>query len=98
MPTHLKIDFVSDVSCPWCVVGLKSLEQALLQIGDNITTELHFQPFELNPHMAPEGENTTEHLAHKYGLTPDQAVVYRGTIADHPDRFVLDKHHDLRLV
>ena len=80
MTSHLKIDFVSDVSCPWCVVGLKALEQALERVGDSITTELHFQPFELNPHMAPEGENTTEHLAHKYGLTPAQAAANKENI------------------
>ena len=80
MATFLKIDFVSDVSCPWCVVGLRSLEQALARVGDGITTELHFQPFELNPHMAPEGEDTTEHLARKYGSTPAQAAANKENI------------------
>ncbi|WP_394788133.1 DsbA family oxidoreductase [Rhodoferax sp.] len=81
MATPLKIDFVSDVSCPWCVVGLKSLEQALARVADDsITAELHFQPFELNPQMAAEGEDTTEHLAKKYGSTPEQAARNRETI------------------
>jgi predicted DsbA family dithiol-disulfide isomerase len=80
MTSKLKIDFVSDVSCPWCVVGLKSLEQALERVGDSITTELHFQPFELNPQMAPEGEDTTEHLARKYGSTPAQAAAAKENI------------------
>ena len=80
MATFLKIDFVSDVSCPWCVVGLRSLEQALARVGDGITTALHFQPFELNPHMAPEGEDTTEHLARKYGSTPAQAAANKENI------------------
>lgn len=80
MTTQLKIDFVSDVSCPWCVVGLKSLEQALARVGDSITAELHFQPFELNPQMAPEGEDTTEHLARKYGSTPAQAAAAKENI------------------
>ena len=80
MATPLKIDFVSDVSCPWCVVGLKSLEQALERVGDDIAVELHFQPFELNPQMAPEGENKVEHLARKYGSTEEQAVRNRDNI------------------
>ncbi len=80
MATKLKIDFVSDVSCPWCVVGLKALEQALAEVGDSIHAELHFQPFELNPQMAPEGENKVEHLARKYGSTPAQAVANRESI------------------
>jgi predicted DsbA family dithiol-disulfide isomerase len=64
----MKIDFVSDVSCPWCAIGLSSLQVALERIGPELPVELHFQPFELNPRMAPEGEDTTEHLAKKYGI------------------------------
>jgi predicted DsbA family dithiol-disulfide isomerase len=72
MATPLKIDFVSDVSCPWCALGLKSLEQALERVGDSIPTQLHFQPFELNPQMAPEGENKMEHLVRKYGRSAQE--------------------------
>ena len=61
-PGALKIDFVSDVSCPWCAIGLKSLEQAIERIGDSVEVELHFQPFELNPQMAPQGQDIAEHL------------------------------------
>jgi len=68
----MKIDFVSDVACPWCAVGLNSLELALAKIGPDIPVELHFRPFELNPQMSPEGEDATEHLSRKYGLTPEQ--------------------------
>ena len=63
----MKIDFVSDVSCPWCVVGLKSLEAALARVGNEVTADLHFQPFELNPQMGPEGQDIAEHIAQKYG-------------------------------
>ena len=80
MKTLLKIDFVSDVSCPWCAVGLASLEQALDQVSDQIDATLTFQPFELNPQMVAEGEDTTEHLAKKYGSTPEQAAAIRETI------------------
>jgi predicted DsbA family dithiol-disulfide isomerase len=71
-PTPLKIDFVSDVSCPWCVIGLKSLEQALDRVAGQVRAELHFQPFELNPTMPAEGQDITEHLTEKYGSTPEQ--------------------------
>jgi predicted DsbA family dithiol-disulfide isomerase len=74
MTTRLKIDFVSDVSCPWCVIGLRSLEQALESIGDDATAEIHFQPFELNPGMPPEGQDVAEHVAQKYGSTREQMV------------------------
>jgi predicted DsbA family dithiol-disulfide isomerase len=74
MTSHLKIDFVSDVSCPWCVIGLRSLEQALERVGDEATADIHFQPFELNPQMPPEGQDIAEHIAQKYGSTPEQLV------------------------
>src|SRR5262245_53423583 len=71
----LKIDFVSDVSCPWCVIGLRSLEQALGRIDGAVTADIHLQPFELNPHMPPEGQDVAEHIAQKYGATPEQLAV-----------------------
>jgi predicted DsbA family dithiol-disulfide isomerase len=63
----MKIDFVSDVSCPWCVVGLKSLEMALERVGKQVSADLHFQPFELNPKMGPDGQDIVEHISQKYG-------------------------------
>jgi predicted DsbA family dithiol-disulfide isomerase len=80
MTTQLKIDFVSDVSCPWCAIGLKSLEQALERVGGDIRADLHFQPFELNPQMVPEGQDINEHLAEKYGATPEQSERTRDAI------------------
>lgn len=71
-PVQMKIDFVSDVSCPWCVIGLKALEDALGRVSGEVQAQLHFQPFELNPHMPAEGQDITEHLTEKYGSTPEQ--------------------------
>ncbi|MDP3377024.1 MAG: DsbA family oxidoreductase [Brevundimonas sp.] len=83
MPKPLQIDFVSDVVCPWCVVGLGGLETALGALAaEGITAEIHFQPFELNPDMAPEGENITEHIGRKYGATPEQSAKNRAMIRD----------------
>ena len=76
----LRIDFVSDISCPWCVIGLKSLEQALANSSDALDAELHFHPFELNPQMVPEGEDIGEHLARKYGATEEQGAATREAI------------------
>lgn len=72
MPNPVKIDFVSDVACPWCAIGLAALERAIANIGDGLRVELRFQPFELNPDMVPEGESIADHLGRKYGLTPEQ--------------------------
>jgi len=78
--TPLRIDFVSDVSCPWCVIGLKALEGAIARLGDEVKIEIHFQPFELNPDMPPEGEDRDEHLMKKYGRTKEDFAAARETI------------------
>jgi predicted DsbA family dithiol-disulfide isomerase len=76
----MKIDFVSDIACPWCAVGLNALEIALTRIGDDIPVTLHMQPFELNPDMATEGVDASEYLAQKYGLSAAQLTANRANI------------------
>ena len=80
----MKIDFVSDVSCPWCVIGLRSMETALKNLGSEVEADLHFQPFELNPSMGADGQDIVEHITEKYGSGPSdiernrQAIQARG--------------------
>jgi len=81
-PTALKIDFVSDVACPWCAVGLNALERALETIGAEIEVELHFQPFELNPTMSTEGADAAAYLKAKYGLNDAQLAQNRAVIRE----------------
>lgn len=79
----LKIDFVSDVVCPWCVVGLGGLDTALDALKDEgIAADIAFQPFELNPQIAPEGENIVEHIGRKYGASPEQSAANRAMIRE----------------
>ena len=85
MATPLRIDFVSDVACPWCVIGLRSLMKALEAVGGDVDAEIHFQPFELNPDMAPEGENTTEHVIKKYGSNPERSAASRNAMKESGD-------------
>ncbi len=80
MTTQLHIDFVSDVSCPWCAVGLGALEAALKNVAPDVTAELRFQPFELNPQMPVEGQDTFEHLNQKYGSSREQQAEMRDMI------------------
>jgi predicted DsbA family dithiol-disulfide isomerase len=80
MSSALKIDFVSDVSCPWCVVGLYGLLRALEILRDEVQAEIRFQPFELNPKMGAEGQNIGEHIQEKYGSTPEQSQKNREVI------------------
>jgi len=80
MAKQLRIDFVSDVSCPWCAIGYKSLETALLRMGGEVTVDLHFQPFELNPNMGPDGQDIVEHITEKYGATAEQQASSREMI------------------
>ncbi len=78
----LRIDIVSDVVCPWCIIGLKQVEQALTLVGQDIAAETCWHPFELNPNMPPEGEDTAEHIARKYGSTPEQSRSNRNRLSD----------------
>lgn len=82
MTRPLKIDFISDVVCPWCVIGLGGLKEALERVGDLVDAQITFQPFELNPNMPPEGQNMAEHVREKYGASPEQSAATRNTIRD----------------
>ncbi len=78
----LRIDFVSDVACPWCAVGLASLEKALDEVKGEIDVDLHFQPFELNPSIAKEGLASAPYLKAKYGLSDEQLRSNAARIAE----------------
>ncbi|UPG92132.1 DsbA family oxidoreductase [Luteibacter aegosomaticola] len=80
MSKKLKIDFVSDVACPWCVIGLGGLERALENLKDVVDPEITFHPFELNPNMVKGGENMVEHIVKKYGIGAEEAQTNRERI------------------
>lgn len=80
--TPLQVDFVSDVACPWCAVGLASLERAMEKLAGEVDVQLKFHPFELNPSMGPEGQDVTEHLTQKYGTTREQQEASREAIRE----------------
>ena len=80
--TKLRIDFVSDVVCPWCAVGLASLEQALRQLQGEVEAEIHFQPFELDPNMPAGGMDVAENLKRKYGMSDAQLAENQARIRD----------------
>lgn len=76
----VQIDVVSDVVCPWCIIGFRQLDQALQRQG--VLARLRWHPFELNPNMGPEGQNLREHIAEKYGSTPEQSQKARARLTD----------------
>lgn len=80
MNTHFRIDIVSDVSCPWCIIGYRALQIALDNLAPQITARIHWQPFELNPHLPQEGQEITEHITQKYGIDEKQAQQNREMI------------------
>jgi len=80
MSKHLKLDIVSDISCPWCIIGYQSLKQALTKLAPNISVDITWQPFELNPNMPKEGQDITEHLTEKYGISVEQSEQNRDMI------------------
>lgn len=79
-PVSLKIDFISDVSCPWCAIGLNSLEEGLRRLDDAVEARVSLQPFELNPDMVPEGENIVDHISAKYGTDRARSAATRDAI------------------
>ena len=95
-PTSLTIDFVSDVSCPWCAIGLHALEQAAQRLRGEVALQLHFQPFELNPQMGPQGQDVAEHLMEKYGATPEQSQQTRDAITERGAALGFTFHMDRR--
>jgi len=82
MTQPLRIDFVSDIACPWCAIGLSSLQLALERLNDAVDAEIVIHPFELNPQMGPDGEAVLGHLARKYGRTPAQIAETQAMIRE----------------
>jgi predicted DsbA family dithiol-disulfide isomerase len=70
-PITLCIDIVSDVVCPWCIIGFKRLQRAMVEVQDDMKFELRWHPFELNPKMPPGGQNLVEHLNEKYARSDE---------------------------
>jgi predicted DsbA family dithiol-disulfide isomerase len=69
---RLDITFVSDVACPWCAIGLASIDKALAGMRDDVEAVICVEPFELNPDMDAEGAEVVPYLTRKYGRTPEQ--------------------------
>ncbi|SOE98364.1 Predicted dithiol-disulfide isomerase, DsbA family [Burkholderia sp. OK233] len=82
MKQQLTIDFVSDIACPWCAIGLSSLELALSRLGDTVDAKIAVHPFELNPEMGPDGEAIVDYLGKKYGRTPEQIAETQAMIRE----------------
>ena len=80
MKPTIKIDYVSDIACPWCAVGLGNLNKAMAQLDDKVNFEVHFRPFELNPNMPIGGQDAIEHLTEKYGLSAEQVKANQSNI------------------
>lgn len=82
MEKTVEIDFVSDVACPWCAVGLGSLEQAIKNLEGQVKVDIRFQPFELNAGMPKGGQDVIEHLTQKYGISAEQVQINQKNIRE----------------
>lgn len=78
----VRIDMISDVMCPWCAIGLASLNKAVQALEGRVQVDLHFQPFELNPAMPEEGQDLREHLMQKYGISAKESDQNRAMITE----------------
>ncbi|GAA3983687.1 DsbA family oxidoreductase [Comamonas faecalis] len=99
-PATLQIDFVSDVVCPWCAIGLHALEQAAARLEGQVALQWRFHPFELNPAMGQDGEDLLQHLAGKYGSSAAQMQQMHEAIAARGAQlgFVFDQQRRTRIV
>ena len=82
MTQQLTIDFVSDIACPWCAIGLSSLQLALSRLGEAVDARIVVHPFELNPEMGSGGEAIVDYLGKKYGRTPEQIAETQAMIRE----------------
>ena len=98
-PIPLQVDIVSDVVCPWCIIGFKQLQKALEGMPGRFEVSLAWHPFELNPHMPPEGQNLREHLAGKYGTTPEGSRAARARLTELGQSlgFTFDYYDEMRM-
>lgn len=85
-PAKLTIDIYSDVMCPWCIIGYAQLQKGLALLEGEVEAEVRWLPFELNPDMPPEGEGQSEHIARKYGRTPQEAESNRERLLEIGER------------
>ena len=100
MIQKLKIDIVSDVVCPWCTIGYKRLEKAIIELDIQDQVEIEWQPFELNPNMPAEGQNVNEHLTEKYGSTIEQQKASKQMMTEVGEElgFTFDYFDEMRMV
>ena len=98
--TSLQVDIVSDVVCPWCIIGYKQLQKALGMMAGQFDVTIHWHPFELNPRMPEEGQNLREHLSQKYGSTAEQSKAARTRLMTLGESlgFTFDYFDEMRMV
>ena len=99
-PVALKVDIVSDVVCPWCIIGYKQLMKALDAVAGQFEPTIHWHPFELNPNMPAEGQDLREHIAMKYGTSPSQSSGARSRLTELGESlgFTFDYYDGMRMV
>ena len=100
MKEKLKIDIVSDVVCPWCTIGYKRLEKAIIELGIQDKVDIEWQPFELNPNMPAEGQNVNEHITEKNGSTTEQQNQSKQMMTEVGEElgFIFDYFDEMRMV
>ena len=98
--TPLQVDIVSDVVCPWCIIGYKQLQKALDIVVGQFDVTIRWHPFELNPHMPEEGQNLREHISQKYGSTVEQSKAAKARLIALGESlgFTFDYFDEMRMV
>jgi predicted DsbA family dithiol-disulfide isomerase len=96
----LQVDIVSDVVCPWCIIGYKQLQKALGILAGQFDVTIRWHPFELNPRMPEEGQDLREHLSQKYGSTTEQSKAAKARLMTLGESlgFTFDYFDEMRMV
>lgn len=79
---RLSVDIVSDVMCPWCIIGWLKFRKVMAHFGGRLDFRVQWHPFELNPDMPAEGEDAASHVMRKYGISAEQSRANTGRLAE----------------
>lgn len=78
----VKIDIVSDIACPWCAIGYARLEEAMQELKEDMTFDVQWHAFELNPDPSADGEPILQALSRKYGRSVEEMEQIQGQMQE----------------
>lgn len=78
----LKIEMIHDVVCSWCHIGYQNISRALERFSNEVSAEIHYLPFQLNPNVGPVGVDIVEHLCQRNQWSIADVMAYRKNLME----------------